>query len=41
LRPGDAAALLIQGLIHHFKADVETQVRDFRAREGGVMFGEE
>jgi hypothetical protein len=35
----DAAAALIQGLMHHFRPEVETQIRNFRAKEGGVIFG--
>jgi NADH dehydrogenase (ubiquinone) flavoprotein 1 len=36
---GDAAAWPIQGLMRHFRPEVEKRIRDFRSREGGVMFG--
>ena len=36
---GDAAAWPIQGLMRHFRPEVEKRIADFRAREGGVMFG--
>ena len=36
---GDAAAWPIQGLMRHFRPEVEKRIREFRAREGGVMFG--
>jgi hypothetical protein len=36
---GDAAVSLIQGLMHHFRPEVETQIQDFGAKEGGVVLG--
>jgi NADH dehydrogenase (ubiquinone) flavoprotein 1 len=36
---GDAAAWPIQGLMRHFRPEVERRIDEFRAREGGVMFG--
>lgn len=36
---GDAAAWPIQGLMRHFRPEVEKRIVDFRAREGGVLFG--
>lgn len=36
---GDAAAWPIQGLMRHFRPEVEKRIADFRAREGAVMFG--
>jgi NADH dehydrogenase (ubiquinone) flavoprotein 1 len=36
---GDAAVWPIQGLMRHFRPEVEKRIRDFRSREGGVMFG--
>jgi len=36
---GDAAAWPIQGLMRHFRPEVERRIAEFRAREGGVMFG--
>lgn len=36
---GDAAAWPIQGLMRHFRPEVEKRIEDFRAREGGVLFG--
>ena len=36
---GDAAAWPIQGLMRHFRPEVEKRIADFRAREGGVLFG--
>jgi len=36
---GDAAAWPIQGLMRHFRPEVEKRIADFRAREGDVLFG--
>jgi NADH dehydrogenase (ubiquinone) flavoprotein 1 len=36
---GDAAAWPIQGLMRHFRPEVEKRIEEFRAREGGVLFG--
>ena len=36
---GDAAAWPIQGLMRHFRPEVEKRIADYRAREGGVLFG--
>jgi NADH dehydrogenase (ubiquinone) flavoprotein 1 len=36
---GDAAAWPIQGLMRHFRPEVERRISEFRAREGGVLFG--
>ncbi|KAH9970297.1 NADH-ubiquinone oxidoreductase [Lactifluus volemus] len=36
---GDAAAWPIQGLMRHFRPEVERRITEFRAREGGVLFG--
>ena len=36
---GDAAAWPIQGLMRHFRPEVERRIAEFRAREGGVLFG--
>lgn len=36
---GDAAAWPIQGLMRHFRPEVEKRIVDFRSREGGVLFG--
>jgi len=36
---GDAAAWPIQGLMRHFRPEVEKRIAEFRAREGGVLFG--
>lgn len=36
---GDAAAWPIQGLMRHFRPEVEKRITDFRSREGGVLFG--
>jgi NADH dehydrogenase (ubiquinone) flavoprotein 1 len=36
---GDAAAWPIQGLMRHFRPEVERRIAEYRAREGGVMFG--
>ena len=36
---GDAAAWPIQGLMRHFRPEVEKRISDYRAREGGVLFG--
>jgi len=36
---GDAAAWPIQGLMRHFRPEVEERLRQFHAKNGGVMFG--
>ena len=36
---GDAAAWPIQGLMRHFRPRVEERVREFREKEGKVLFG--
>ena len=36
---GDAAAWPIQGLMRHFRPEVEARIDTFRASHGGVMFG--
>lgn len=36
---GDAAAWPIQGLMRHFRPEVEARIDAFRASQGGVMFG--
>ncbi|KAG2081777.1 NADH-binding subunit of NADH:ubiquinone oxidoreductase [Suillus cothurnatus] len=36
---GDAAAWPIQGLMRHFRPEVEARIDAFRASHGGVMFG--
>jgi NADH dehydrogenase (ubiquinone) flavoprotein 1 len=36
---GDAAAWPIQGLMRHFRPEVERRIAEYRAREGAVLFG--
>ena len=36
---GDAAAWPIQGLMRHFRPEVEKRIADFRAANGPVLFG--
>lgn len=36
---GDAAAWPIQGLMRHFRPEVEARIDAFRAANGGVLFG--
>ncbi|KAH8913886.1 NADH-ubiquinone oxidoreductase [Atractiella rhizophila] len=36
---GDAAAWPVQGLLRHFRPEVEARIRAFREREGPVLFG--
>jgi len=36
---GDAAAWPIQGLMRHFRPEVERRIADFRAANGAVGFG--
>ena len=36
---GDAAAWPIQGLMRHFRPEVERRISEFRAQNGPVMFG--
>jgi len=36
---GDAAAWPIQGLMRHFRPEVEARIEKFRAEHGPVMFG--
>lgn len=36
---GDAAAWPIQGLMRHFRPEVEARIASFRAEHGPVMFG--
>jgi NADH dehydrogenase (ubiquinone) flavoprotein 1 len=36
---GDAAAWPIQGLMRHFRPEVERRIDVFRARQGSVLFG--
>jgi NADH dehydrogenase (ubiquinone) flavoprotein 1 len=36
---GDAAAWPIQGLMRHFRPEVEERLRQFHAKNGDVMFG--
>lgn len=36
---GDAAAWPIQGLMRHFRPEVEKRIDSFRAEHGGVLFG--
>ncbi len=36
---GDAAAWPIQGLLKNFRPEVEARIREFRSKNGNVMFG--
>jgi NADH dehydrogenase (ubiquinone) flavoprotein 1 len=36
---GDAAAWPIQGLMRHFRPEVERRISEFRAQNGPVLFG--
>lgn len=36
---GDAAAWPIQGLMRHFRPEVERRIDEFRAKNGPVLFG--
>ncbi|BGO98855.1 NADH dehydrogenase [ubiquinone] flavoprotein 1, mitochondrial [Rhodotorula toruloides] len=36
---GDAAAWPVQGLLRHFRPEVEKRIHDFKQREGQVLFG--
>ena len=36
---GDAAAWPIQGLMRHFRPEVEKRIEEYRRVNGGVMFG--
>ena len=36
---GDAAAWPIQGLMRHFRPEVEKRIAEFRAKHGPVLFG--
>lgn len=36
---GDAAAWPIQGLMRHFRPEVEKRIDAYRAEHGGVLFG--
>ena len=36
---GDAAAWPIQGLMRHFRPEVEARINSFRAANGPVLFG--
>lgn len=36
---GDAAAWPIQGLMRHFRPEVERRITEFRAQNGPVLFG--
>jgi NADH dehydrogenase (ubiquinone) flavoprotein 1 len=36
---GDAAAWPIQGLMRHFRPEVEARINQYREREGKVLFG--
>lgn len=36
---GDAAAWPIQGLMRHFRPEVEKRITAFRAEQGAVLFG--
>ena len=36
---GDAAAWPIQGLMRHFRPEVERRIDEFRAQNGPVLFG--
>lgn len=36
---GDAAAWPIQGLMRHFRPEVEARIANFRAQQGAVGFG--